>query len=73
MNTARRAFRVYRCPCNCDCGFWRWECTLCRPPARGRRQGPGAWDAICRISLPHHFRVRRYHHAWVRRTRGAGR
>lgn len=48
------------------CGRWTWCCHYCYPPAQGSRNN---WADIYRISLPHHFRVRYFHHDYVRRTR----
>lgn len=48
---------------------WRWLCTLCEPPSYGFRARTGAQQAIVAVSLPHHMRVRRSHHEWVRRNR----
>jgi hypothetical protein len=65
-----RAFRVRRIPPYIGRPFWKWECTLCHPPATGGRYG---WDAQARIiavSMKHHFRVREYHHKYVLETRG---
>jgi hypothetical protein len=50
--------------------LWRWECTLCRPVSRGGRFGPQAWEKIMSVSMPHHFRLRHQHHAWVLRNHG---
>jgi hypothetical protein len=58
----RRKARVWRDP---EAGCWRWECTLCHPPAYGCRTTDDAWYRIITTSLPHHFRVRVYHHRWV--------
>jgi hypothetical protein len=44
---------------------WRWLCTLCDPPTGGMRVQKGAWERIMTVSMPCHFRVRRYHHAHV--------
>ena len=57
-----RKFRIYPAPFR---GAWRWECTLCDPPAWGQRNGPEAWVKIVTVSMPHHFRVRDGHHRWV--------
>jgi hypothetical protein len=67
----RRCFRIYRYPHYGPYEVWHWECTLCQPPAKGARYGPGAWARIVAISLPHHFRARRCHHQWVRRRYGS--
>lgn len=64
----RRSFRIWQAP---GPGLgWRWECTLCHPPSKGGRYGPGAWERIIRVSLPRHMRVRVYHHRYVARNRG---
>lgn len=44
---------------------WRWMCTLCEPPTRGFRSKKGAWEKIMTVSMPQHFRARKYHHAHV--------
>lgn len=46
---------------------WRWLCTFCDPPSGGYRTKKGAWEKIMTVSMPHHFRVRRYHHEYVAR------
>ncbi len=61
----RRSFRIRRC---CGNG-WEWECTLCRPPARGARHGADAWWEVVHWSLPRHMANRRFHHAFARSTR----
>jgi hypothetical protein len=43
-------------------GMWRWRCDICTPPAHGARK---RWIDVMRISLPRHFKVRGYHHAWA--------
>lgn len=47
---------------------WRWCCTLCEPPSFGFRSRPGAWARIITVTLPRHMRVRRQHHAWVKKN-----
>lgn len=63
--TRRLAFRVFP-----DFTFgvecWRWECSLCWPPARGARYGPDAYRRVLHTSMPSHFDHRRSHHDWVR-------
>lgn len=49
---------------------WRWLCTMCDPPVAGFRCQKGAWEKIMTVSMPRHFLVRHYHHAWVARNRG---
>ena len=66
----RQSFRIYRHP---QTQSWRWECSLCWPPARGARFGPDAWLKILRISLPHHMRVRDCHHQHVARSQPSSR
>ena len=58
----RRSFRIYHGPFH---DSWRWECSMCDPPAYGQRCGPDAWLKIVTISMPHHFRVRDGHHRWI--------
>lgn len=62
---AKRAFRVWRAKPYDGLEFWRWECSLCRPPVYGGRYGPDAWRKIIEVSLPHHMRRRACHHRWV--------
>lgn len=59
-----RAFRIVKDPWD---GCWRWECSLCQPPAHGARHGDDAYERIVQISLPRHMERRRCHHAYVAR------
>lgn len=66
MAGTERRFRVWRDPVVTS--IWRWECTLCQPPACGYRATCDAWYRIMTISLPRHMSVKRCHHAWVKRA-----
>jgi hypothetical protein len=58
----KRRFRIYYDAPTCS---WRWECTMCWPPARGARFGKDAWEKIIRLSLKHHMDARWNHHKHV--------
>lgn len=61
MSGTRRKFRIWQE----EPGFWRWECMMCSPPARGGRHGPEAFRKILTISMPGHMRRLYYHHRWM--------
>jgi hypothetical protein len=65
----RPAFRIRWSP---GLRAWTWECTLCWPPARGARSGPGAWGKVVRISLRGHMRRRSVHHQRAARALRGG-
>jgi hypothetical protein len=66
VSQLRRSFRIWQDPVVGS--VWRWQCTFCHPPVCGYRTSCDAWEKILAVSAPRHFRVKRCHHAWVRRT-----